>query len=157
MSIQNDLQGEQPGISRRSMLSRSAGVGIALSGRMTGLFGSGTAHAGVKDRAGKAPNGEAGYGPLVTDPDGLLSLPAGFAYTVVAHAGETTLDSGEPTPSDPDGTAAFVRHGGAGTVLVVNHEIGGGEAHPVPRIDGFTYDPAASSGRAARSGCPRPR
>jgi secreted PhoX family phosphatase len=146
MSTQIDLQGEQHGISRRSMLTRSAGVGIALSGSVTGLFGSGTAHAGVKDRAGKAPKGAAGYGDLVDDPDGLLSLPAGFSYKVVAHAGGTTLESGEPTPSDPDGTAAFVRHGGAGTVLVVNHEIGGGEAHAVPKVNGFVYDPAAGGG-----------
>jgi uncharacterized protein len=146
MSIQNDLQGEQPGISRRSMLSRSAGVGIALSGSMTGLFGSGTAHAGVTDRAGKAPKGSAGYGPLVDDPDGILSLPEGFSYKVVAHAGDTKLESGEFTPSDPDGTAAFVRRGGAGSVLVVNHEVSGSEPYPVPKPAGFVYDPAAKGG-----------
>ena len=95
----------QEGLSRRSMLGRSA-VGIALSGSLTGLFGSGTAPAGAKDRAGRAPHGEGGYGPLVDDPAGLLSLPAGFSYTVIAHSGVTRLESGEPTPSDPDGRRA---------------------------------------------------
>jgi secreted PhoX family phosphatase len=111
------------GMSRRSMLGRSAGVGIALSGTVSGLFGAGTAPAGAGDRVGKAPKGRAGYGPLVDDPAGLLSLPAGFGYTIVAQSGVTTLESGEPTPSDPDGTASFVRHGGNGSVLVVNHEV----------------------------------
>ncbi len=135
------------GLSRRSMLSRSAaGAGIALSGSFTGLFGAGTAPAGAEGRVGKAPLGEAGYGPLVADPGGLLALPAGFSYTVVAQSGVTRLESGEPTPSDPDGTASFVRRGGDGSVLVVNHEVSGSEPHPVPRISGLTYDPAAGGG-----------
>jgi secreted PhoX family phosphatase len=138
---------EEPrGLSRRSMLSRSAGVGIALSGTFTGLFGSGTAPAGAEDRAGKAPKGTAGYGPLVDDPAGLLALPAGFSYTIVAQSGVTKLESGEPTPSDPDGTASFVRHGGNGSVLIINHEVSGSEPYPVPRAQGFTYDPAAGGG-----------
>ena len=87
-----------------------------------------------------------GYGPLVPDPKGLLSLPEGFSYKIVAQSGVTRLESGEPTPSDPDGTAAFVRHGGNGSVLVNNHEVGGSEPYPVPRVPGFTYDPAAGGG-----------
>jgi secreted PhoX family phosphatase len=135
------------GLSRRSMLSRSAaGAGIALTGSFSGLFGAGTSRAGAQDRVGQAPLGEAGYGPLVDDPAGLLSLPAGFSYTVVAQSGVTMLDSRQPTPSDPDGTASFVRHGGNGSVLVVNHEVSGSEPYPVPRIQGFTYDPAAGGG-----------
>jgi len=38
-----------------------------------------------------------------------------------------------------------VRRGG-GSVLIVNHEVGGNEPHPVPRVPGFTYDPAAGGG-----------
>ena len=126
------------GVTRRSLLTRSAsaGVGIVLSGGIPGLFGTAQA----------APGGGVGYGPLVPDPAGLLSLPEGFSYTVVAESGATLLDSGQPTPDDPDGTAAFVRHGGDGSVLVNNHEIGGGETHRVPAIAGFTYDPRAGGG-----------
>jgi secreted PhoX family phosphatase len=142
-----DVSREPQGLSRRSVLTRSAaGAGIALSGSFTGLFGAGASPAGAQERAGKASQGEAGYGPLVDDPAGLLSLPAGFSYTIVAQSGVSRLDSEEPTPSDPDGTASFVRRGGDGSVLVVNHEVSGSEPYPVPRIFGFTYDPAAGGG-----------
>jgi secreted PhoX family phosphatase len=118
------------------MINRSAAtLGIALAGDLTGVLG------------GRAmANGRAvGYGPLVTDPNGLLSLPEGFSYEVIAKSGETTLESGERTPSDPDGTAAFASRGG-GTVLVNNHENSGGEPYPVPRIAGFVYDDTATGG-----------
>jgi secreted PhoX family phosphatase len=138
-------QAAGPGLSRRAILTRSAtGVGIALTGSYGGLFGTGTAGADSADAPGKpAP---AGYGPLIDDPAGILSLPAGFTYTIVAKTGVTRLDSGEACPSDPDGAACFVRHGGNGSVLVLNHEISGSEPHPVPRIPGFVYDPAAKGG-----------
>src|SRR4051794_9463743 len=135
----------EPGLSRRAVLTRSAtGVGIALTGSYAGLFGAGTAAAAPDSAPGKP--GPAGYGPLIDDPAGILSLPEGFGYTVVAESGVTRLDSGEPWPSDPDGTASFVRHGGNGSVLVVNHEISGSEPYPVPRVPGFVYDPAAKGG-----------
>lgn len=129
------------GVSRRSLLSRSAagGLGLVLSGSLPGLFGTGVAEA---RRGTDGP----GYGPLIPDPAGILSLPKGFAYTTVAQSGVTLLDSGEPTPDDPDGTAAFVRRGGNGSVLVVNHEIDGGETYGVPQPAGFVYDAQAHGG-----------
>lgn len=87
-----------------------------------------------------------GYGDLVPDPAGLLSLPKGFRYRLVAESGVTKLESGEPTPSDPDGTACFVRGHGQGFVLVNNHEIDGGEDYGVPTLPGLTYDPGARGG-----------
>src|SRR5919198_6272179 len=123
-------------ISRRTMINRSAAaLGIALTGSLNGVLG-GTAMA--KSHA-------VGYGPLVPDPNGLLSLPEGFSYKVIAKSGETLLESGEPTPSDPDGTAAFAGRGG-GTVLVNNHENSGDEPYPVPHIAGFVYDASATGG-----------
>jgi uncharacterized protein len=142
-----DLPGETSGISRRAVLTRSAaGVGIALSGSYGGLFGAGAAPAHAAAGGARAGRAAVGYGPLVDDPAGLLSLPAGFTYKIVAETGVTTLESGEPTPSDPDGTAAFVRHGGNGSVLVNNHEIGGSEPNGVPAIPGFVYDAGARGG-----------
>jgi uncharacterized protein len=134
------------GVSRRALLGRSAATGaaIALTGSVDGLFGTDTSPAAAK-RAGGA-RGRAGYGPLVDDPAGILSLPAGFSYKIVARSGETRLESGEPTPSDPDGTASFVRRGGNGSVLVNNHEVSGSEPFPVPRISGFVYDERAGGG-----------
>src|SRR5262245_4525310 len=104
------------GLSRRGLLSRSAaGLGIALSGSVSGLFGTGASAAVAH---GHHRRHDIGYGPLIDDPDGLLALPQGFEYKIVAQSGVTKLESGEPTPSDPDGTAAFVRKGGNGTVLI---------------------------------------
>jgi uncharacterized protein len=133
------------GVSRRSLLTRSAasGLGLAFAGSIDGLFGT---SAVADPGSGRGKPGSAGYGPLTPDPDGILSLPAGFTYTLVAQSGVTTLDSGEPTPDDPDGTACFVRHGGNGSVLVCNHEIGGGERYRVPLIAGFVYDAKAGGG-----------
>jgi uncharacterized protein len=129
------------GLSRRTVLTRSAaGLGIALSGSVSGLFGTGASPAGAHHR------GRAGYGPLVDDPAGLLSLPEGFEYKIVAQSGVTTLTTGEPTPSDPDGTASFVRHGGNGSVLINNHEVSGSEPYPVPHVPGYVYDEAAPGG-----------
>jgi len=58
----------------------------------------------------------------------------------------TTLETGEPTPSDPDGTASFVRKGGSGDVLVNNHEVSGGEPFTVPHVPGFVYDETTFGG-----------
>jgi uncharacterized protein len=87
------------GLSRRSVLTRSAaGLGIALSGSLNGLFGAETALAHDDHRKGRGnghgADGPAGYGPLVPDPAGLLSLPAGFSYTIIARSGVTTLETG---------------------------------------------------------------
>jgi secreted PhoX family phosphatase len=70
----------------------------------------------------------------------LLALPAGFSYKLLAQTNVTRLDSGEPTPNSTDGTACFVRHGGNGSVLVVNHEIGAPIGPLVPHLEGLTYD-----------------
>ena len=55
----------------------------------------------------------------------------------------TTLESGEPTPDRPDGTA--IRAPGGGTVLVTNHEITAPGGNPVPAPAGLVYDPGASA------------
>jgi hypothetical protein len=63
------------GLSRRSVL------GIALTGSLNGLFGTAaSAHGAARTAA---------YGPLIADPNGLLALPEGFTYTIVAQAGVT--------------------------------------------------------------------
>jgi secreted PhoX family phosphatase len=77
----------------------------------------------------------------VRDPRGRLALPEGFRYTLVAESGVTRLDTGEPTPDAPDGSASFVRRGGNGSVLINNHEIRGKPKNPVPHVAGLVYDP----------------
>ena len=130
-------------MTRRQMLGRTSalGAGIVLAGSIDAIAGPGTALA--------ATSSADGYGALVPDPAGLLSLPPGFHYKVVARAGQTTLEdvvgpAAAVTPSDADGTAAFPRVGGS--TLVNNHEIGSNERFGVPPVAGLTYDPAARGG-----------
>lgn len=85
-----------------------------------------------------------GYGALVPDPQGILALPPGFSYTVIARSGLTPTADGVH-PSDPDGIGVFKgSHGGS--ILITNHENGGTETFPVPVVDGVTYDPGAIGG-----------
>ena len=134
-----DVQ-QQSDVTRRTFLAgwASSGLGIALAGSVGSVFGASPARGAT---VAEMPGTEPGYGPLVTDPGGLLSLPAGFSYQLVARSGITTLESGEVTPGRTDGMACFVRHGGNGSVLVVNHE-NGAQANPivVPHLEGLTYD-----------------
>ncbi|MGW1467387.1 alkaline phosphatase PhoX [Streptomyces sp. NPDC002308] len=144
--------------------SAVAGAGIALTGVVGTLATApgalaaehdGHGHGGHDDHDGhghghgdhghsKAP----GYGPLIADPKGILALPAGFSYRIITHSGVTKLESGETTPSNHDGTAAFEGPRGV-TLLVNNHELSGvrsGWAHPVPLAEGLVYDPVAAGG-----------
>jgi secreted PhoX family phosphatase len=135
---------DRPAVSRRSFLGRTAaaGAGVALVGSVDTIFGAAPAQA--RPSIPRTPAGLIDV-PLVPDPRGILALPPGFSYKIVAETGVTRLDSGQPTPADPDGTASFPRRGG-GAVLVANHEVGGTEKNPVPAIPGFTYDPGAGGG-----------
>jgi secreted PhoX family phosphatase len=149
-------------LTRRDFVQRSAitGAGIALVGAVDVLAtapgalasapAGGDRAAGGHEHGGHGQGGHAGpgYGPLADDPDGLLALPAGFSYRVVTRTGVTTLESGESTPSNHDGTAAFRGERGA-TLLVNNHELGGPRSdwpHPVPPAADLVYDPAAAGG-----------
>ena len=87
-------------LSRRGFLGRTAatGLGIAFAGSTTAI--SGTA-------ANAAVRSSAGYGPLVTDPKGILSLPQGFSYKIIATAGQTRMEDGNLTPTDMDGVGVF--------------------------------------------------
>ncbi len=59
------------------------------------------------------------YGDLVTDPEGIIDLPRGFSYDVVARAGDRMTD-GLFMPEKQDGMAAFA--GSDGIILICNHE-----------------------------------
>ena len=123
--------------SRRGFLggTAAAGLGIAFAGSIDAIAGT---------AANAATRSATGYGPLVPDPNGILSLPQGFSYTIVATAGETVMDGGVVTPGDMDGTGAFPT--ASGTTLINNHEISGTEAPPVPPVPGLVYDPKATGG-----------
>jgi secreted PhoX family phosphatase len=133
-------------VSRRAFLGAgvATGLGVVVAGTLGTVFNgreSGTAavSGGVRNSARAA-----GYGALVSDPEGRLALPEGFRYRLLAEEGVTRLESGEPSPSDPDAAAAF--HSDTSTVLVCNHEVGSEEPHPVPHAEGLVYDPAGRGG-----------
>ncbi|MER6985169.1 alkaline phosphatase PhoX, partial [Streptomyces carpinensis] len=142
-------------LTRRDFTRKSAitGAGVALAGSVGALATAPNALAATdidNDEAESARGGHhgVGYGPLVSDPNGILALPAGFAYKIITYSGRTKLESGEFTPSNHDGTATF--EGPRGTTLLVNnHELAGARAqwpHPVPLTEGLVYDPAAAGG-----------
>ncbi|TDC23130.1 DUF839 domain-containing protein [Streptomyces sp. 8K308] len=137
------------GLSRRSFVARSAtaGAGLAIAGT-AGVLATAPGAVGEPGHDDGRGRREPGYGPLVSDPAGILSLPAGFSYRVITRAGQTTLDSGETTPSNHDGTGCFAGSRGA-HLLVVNHELDGPRSeadHPVPLAEGLVYDPGAPGG-----------
>ena len=62
-----------------------------------------------------------GYGPLVSDPAGLLDLPQGFAYQIISRFGDR-MDDGFAVPDAADGMGAF-RLDNRRVALVRNHEL----------------------------------
>ena len=84
---------------------------------------------------------ESPFGPLVSDPDGVLDLPAGFSYAILEHVGDP-MDDGLQVPGRPDGMGAFMADDGL-VVLMRNHENsrGGGPGARPPETyregDGF--------------------
>ncbi|MFB6979639.1 alkaline phosphatase PhoX [Streptomyces scopuliridis] len=126
---------------RRQILARTGAIaaGITFSGAVSELFSGTAAAQGL---------GHRGYGPLITDPDGLLDLPRGFRYKVLSREGDS-LRSGEGrVPSNHDGMAAFP--GRRGRVhLVRNHENRATAPIPVPTVPGLTYDPMGKGGCTA--------
>jgi secreted PhoX family phosphatase len=69
----------------------------------------------------RRPRAVAGFGPLVSDPEGILDLPAGFRYRVLSRVGDPMSD-GFVVPGLPDDMHAFPGPAGR-TVLVRNHEL----------------------------------
>ncbi|MDQ0931833.1 alkaline phosphatase PhoX [Streptomyces turgidiscabies] len=141
-------------LTRRDFARQSAltSAGVALAGSVGALATAPNALASTESEAAESDDRHGhhgvGYGPLLPDPKGLLALPAGFSYRVITYSGKTKLDSGEITPSNHDGTAAFAGPRGT-TLLVNNHELKGPRAswtYPVPLTEGLVYDPAASGG-----------
>ena len=124
-------------LTRRTFLGRTAatGLGIAFAGSIDAVAGT-AAHGATRSATG--------YGPLVPDPLGILSLPQGFSYKIVSEAGKTVMDNGLLTPTDMDGTGVYGYPGGL--TLINNHEIGGSEKPPVPNTAGVTYDPGVFGG-----------
>ncbi|NET36034.1 MAG: DUF839 domain-containing protein [Cyanothece sp. SIO1E1] len=85
-----------------------------------------------------------GFGPLQSDPEGLLDLPAGFQYRAFSQTGDRMSD-GHPVPKNHDGMAAFNGPDGT-TVLIRNHELSPDEKPAVIAPDAKKYDHLCSGG-----------
>ncbi len=98
---------------RRHFIKQTGLVALGFAGlRSYSLFAS--------DRIALTPT-IAGYGPLKPDPEGILELPEGFSYQVIAKEGRVMTD-GLRLPSKPDGMAAFPGKNGR-VILIMNHEL----------------------------------
>ncbi|MDY7106521.1 MAG: DUF839 domain-containing protein [Actinomycetota bacterium] len=107
---------------RRALIRNAfaAGAVVATGGVWAGL---------AAGPAGAASPYRGGYGPLVADPAGILDLPAGFQYKILAKgstlydgSGRSTYDDGQPFAGYADGAASFAIAGNR-TALVTNHEV----------------------------------
>ena len=76
-------------LSRRDMLRGSAfGAGVLAVGNVGALLTSSAAFANGRgnDAGHSNPHDATDYGPLVSDPAGILELPEGFSYRIVSRA-----------------------------------------------------------------------
>jgi hypothetical protein len=103
-------------VTRRHFLQSAVAVTLGFAGLQQLLSGTSTAASATST---------AGYGPLVSDPMGVFSLPEGFSYKIVSRAGETMSD-GLLLPGSPDGMATFSGPNGE-TIVVRNHELNAGD------------------------------
>lgn len=99
------------GLSRRQF----AGAGLAS------IAFAGVGYVALRPRGPDYRDEVAAYGPLISDPEGLLDLPAGFHYSIISAAGET-MDDGFFAPDHFDGMGCFPL-GGPRIALVRNHEL----------------------------------
>jgi secreted PhoX family phosphatase len=83
------------------------------------------------ERGLHAQTANVGYGPLIPDPAGILSLPAGFRYHAFSRTGERMSD-GFAVPSLHDGMACFTTSDPERVILVRNHEAGEGNPNQGP-------------------------
>lgn len=119
-------------------------VGIAFGGLFTHLKASALLLEGNSE--GALPIDKA-YGPLVSDPNGLLDLPEGFQYRVLSKLGDVMSD-GLPVPDRADGMGCIPLDEER-VVLVRNHEISlpkGNEHKQLPpeNLSSSAYDSHAS-------------
>lgn len=90
--------------------------------RATGLAFAAYLAAGCRPgRVSAAVTKASPYGPLRSDPAGVLDLPEGFSYQVISRLGDP-MDDGGTVPDCADGMGCFALANGQ-IVLVRNHEL----------------------------------
>ena len=101
---------------RRTFLKSAGIVSLGFIGLNQYLHGNGL----MREAANNA-----GYGPLLKDPKGVLNLPNGFSYKIIFRQGDPMSD-GFFGPDKPDGMATFKGKRGR-TILIRNHETNPGD------------------------------
>lgn len=122
-------------LSRRHFLSMT---GASLTGTM---ISTPLLHLFTRAAQGLSIHTE-GYGPLISDPKGLLDLPQGFQYQAFSHTGDPMTD-GFPVPAKHDGMAAFKGPNNT-TILIRNHELSPDQTPSV--LGDNPYDPQCKGG-----------
>ena len=113
-------------LTRRQILTggAAAGVGLAVAGTMPSLGAGHVAAAPASSPSRGRPSDGRAFPPLQDDPNGILAVPQGFAYTIASRAGQTDLSFGQgKTPDLHDGTAVVGADRRSYT-LIQNHELG---------------------------------
>jgi secreted PhoX family phosphatase len=125
------------------MLRSSAlGAGVLAVGNVGALLGSKTALASGRgnDAGHSNPYDATDYGPLVSDPAGVLELPEGFSYRIISRADLQGM------PGFYDGTGAF--RGPANSIGIVrNSELATSGISTVSKVTSdYVYDPSRFGG-----------
>lgn len=104
--------------------------------RATGSAFGALLASGCLIRTGSLAAGDlAGYGPLKTDPNGILDLPEGFRYHILSRLGDAMSDGGT-VPDKADGMGCFQLDQGE-LALVRNHELVPTDSAGGPIAKGF--------------------
>lgn len=109
-----DFRTMKDAVSRRHFLKTAGLVSLGFTGLQ--IFSCGSE--GV---ARRRPHRHKKYGPLISDPHGILDLPRGFSYKIISKQGARMSD-GLMVPGKPDGMATFPGPNGK-TILIRNHEL----------------------------------
>jgi len=100
--------------SRRAFLRNSAAAGVFLAALPELVR--------AEENWQQADPNSGRYGPLISDPNGLLDLPQGFSYTMISETGQRMSDD-LFTPGRPDGMGCFEGPMPGTVILVRNHEL----------------------------------
>ncbi|AFZ22960.1 putative phosphatase [Cylindrospermum stagnale PCC 7417] len=84
------------------------------------------------------------YGALVSDPLGVLDLPAGFSYVRLSETGQM-MNDGYTVPGGHDGMGAFAGANG-NTILIRNHELSPTSSNGVGAPNSKKYDTKGRGG-----------
>ncbi len=116
--------------------------------------------AGLRNFTACKETRDAGFGPLIPDPQKIFDLPKGFSYQIISRHSEEMSD-GFLVPHRADGMAAFPGPNGL-TLIVRNHEVGadanaregafGGNYELLSRLPANGFYDAGRNGKPALGG-----